>query len=740
VVQSRRSAALLVLLTILTSTQLVSSPNRPDSESAAGRNGGEENAVSMPPILGTAGSFEPNVGQISDATVRFTIRSGSFQARFTEDSVLLNLHSIPPAGPNSPGFTKRVESTGPPRGGISLRVSFPGAAPVVPIGRGDIGGVSHYLHGADLSGSSRGVPRYSEVYYESIYAGVDLAYQATDRGLKYEFHVRPGHDPSSITVRYEGIQSLDVAQDSLVLHTTLGDLRDELPYSYEGEHMMVSCRYDQRTEDSFGFLCPTWSGLEPLVIDPLLYATFLGGGGEEYPFAMVADPRGGVYVVGQTTSVDFPTTPGAYKELSTSVDAFVARIGGPPTYALDFATYFGGSGYEQAMSIALDPAGNVLITGSTDSADFPTTPGAWDTSIGSYEAFIVKLDPTGSVLLYSSFLGGTAGDEGLAVVTDDAGAVYVAGGTNSIDFQTSPGALDEELNNSDAFVLKLSATGSLVYSTFLGGTGFELAESMRVDTGGYVYLVGLSGSDDFPTTSGAVDTIREGSWGDAFVAKLSPDGGSLIFSTYLGGSGDEQWISIDIDNIGNAFVAGATSSDNFPTTAAAFDTEYGGGPPGTSSDGFVVKISPTGTQMLYGTYLGGNGPDEARGIAVDAGGVAYVAGGAGSFDFPVTSGAFDVFFNSSMAQRDAFVAKIDASGSALLYSSFLGGEDLEAAYAIALAPPSASASASCRPSAAASDAGPVASRLMTCRPSGDATTPYNCSPPEACSAIAPSGS
>jgi hypothetical protein len=306
--------------------------------------------------------------------------------------------------------------------------------------------------------------------------------------------------------------------------------------------------------------------------------------------------------------------------------------------------------------IAVDSAGAAYVTGAT-SGDFPITPGAFDTSVGFFAAFVTKLNPLGSGLVYSTYLGGSYVDGGVGIAVDSAGAAYVTGQAGSGDFPTTVGAFDTTHNGggdifiADAFVTKLNSTGSgLQYSTYLGGSGDDFGLGIALDAAGSAYVTGRSESGEFPTTAGAYDTSFNGG-ADAFVTQLDPGGSSLAYSTYLGGpSGFDTGRGIALDSAGAAFVTGETFAADFPTTAGAFDTSFNGG-----VDTFVTKLGPGGSSLAYSTYLGGSGDDVGEGIALDSAGAAYVTGDTLSGNFPTTAGAFDTSFNGA---RDAFVAKL----------------------------------------------------------------------------------
>jgi hypothetical protein len=332
--------------------------------------------------------------------------------------------------------------------------------------------------------------------------------------------------------------------------------------------------------------------LGPSGSTPLLYSTYLGGSDDDFGDGVAVDAAGNAYVTGRTFSTDFPTSADAFDTtLGGGSDAFVTKLGPSGSAPLLYSTYLGGSGDETGGGVAVDGAGNAYVTGDTGSADFPTSAGAFDTTLGgSGDAFVTKLGPSGSApLLYSTYLGGSGNDFGRGIAVDGAASAYVTGTTGSADFPTSAGAFDTTLGGGfDAFVTKLGPSGSapLLYSTYLGGSGGETGHGIAVDGAGNAYLTGFTGSADFPTSAGAFDMSLSGV-DDAFVTKLGPSGSApLLYSTYLGGSGNDEGGGVAVDGAGNAYVTGGTGSADFPTSAGAFDTTLDGG-----EDAFVTKLS-----------------------------------------------------------------------------------------------------------------------------------------------------
>jgi hypothetical protein len=408
----------------------------------------------------------------------------------------------------------------------------------------------------------------------------------------------------------------------------------------------------------------------------LVYATYLGGSDSDSGEAIAVDFRGSAYVTGSTNSSDFPTRNPLQSTLSGfGGDAFVAKLS-PNGAALVYATYLGGRAFDFGVGIAVDFRGSAYVTGSTNSSDFLTR-NALQPAFGAgtprppfgspSDAFVAKLAPAGSELVYSTYLGGSASDGGSGIAVDFRGNAYVTGSTNSSDFPIQDplqpafgggtprppfGSLP-----SDAFVAKLAPNGTaLVYSTYLGGSDYDVGSGIAVDLRGNAYVTGDTSSADFPTRDalqpgfgGGTPRPPFGSPSDAFVAKLAPTGAALVYSTYLGGSDEDSGSGITVDFRGSAYVTGRTSSADFPTRDP-LQSALGGG----FADAFVAKLSPNGAALVYSTYLGGNDSDRGEAIAVDFRGGAYVTGGTGSADFPTRNALQPAFGGLG----DAFVTKL----------------------------------------------------------------------------------
>ena len=414
----------------------------------------------------------------------------------------------------------------------------------------------------------------------------------------------------------------------------------------------------------------------------LAYSSFLGGTGADEGKAIAVDAQGSAYITGYTSSSDYPTTVGAYDASHSggNRDAFVTKFA-PSGAGVEYSTYLGGLGNEEGNGIAVDGQGSAYVTGFTESVGFPTTAGAYDTTHngGNDDAFVTKLAPSGTQLAYSTFLGGGHLDFAHAIAVDALGSAYVTGQAGSGDFPTTPGAYGRSHNGDyDAFVTKfVPSGGALAYSTLLGGAetiGSNFGHGVAVDAQGSAYVAG-SASASFPTTAGAYDRSHNGGTHDLFMAKLQPSGGGLVYATFAGGAGEDHGLAIAIDAQGGAYATGSTASADFPATAGAYDTVYGGG-----ADGFATKLAPSG-QLAYSTFLGGAVFDQGSGIGVDGQGRASVVGYTGSVDYPTTAGAHDTVYGGG---ADGFATTVAASGDQLAFSTFLGGSAGDRAHAVAI--------------------------------------------------------
>jgi hypothetical protein len=431
----------------------------------------------------------------------------------------------------------------------------------------------------------------------------------------------------------------------------------------------------------------------------LAFSTFFGGSGYERAQGLAVDQSGYIYIVGNTLSPDLPTTAGAFQRTykgdncsGSSGDGYVAKLT-PDGSSLVWATYLGGAGGDRIYNAVVDGAGNVYLAVWTGSADFPTTPGAFQTTlrtaacVGTHLAYS-KLRPDGSGLVWSTFVSGSGTEQARGSLhVDSSGNVYSSGWTDSPDFPTTPGAYQTSLRGGkDAFAIKLSSDGSrLVFSTLFGGSLDDQAfTDIAVGTDGRVYIAGCTTSRDLPVSANAYQKTYAGDagapWGngDAFVARFSADGSSLLASTYLGGSGNDD-VSINnsvvMDAAGKVTFIGDTDSTDFPVSANAFQKTRKGG-----IDGYVATLSPDLSNLLHATYIGGSADEETSGVALDSSGNVYFSGGTLSPDYPVSSDAFQKTYKGSSGAADAWFTKLSSDLSTLVYSTYFGGSGTGVGY------------------------------------------------------------
>jgi len=543
-----------------------------------------------------------------------------------------------------------------------------------------------YFIGNDPSKHRSNLPTYRYVSLGEVWSGIEVKLKATQKTVEKLFYVQPGADPSKIVVEVGGAKGLKLSKDGeIIIKTGLGDLKLSKPVAWQekdGKKLPVEVSYKLIGKNRYSFVVAKADPSLPIVIDPLLASTFIGGSGDDEgnfggnPIAI--DGSGNVYVVGRTTSSDYPTTTGAYDTSHNgSGDVFVSKLSSDLSQLLA-STFIGGTGDDFGYSIALDSLGNVYVTGFTRSSDYPTTSGAYDTSYnGGADVFVSKLSNDLRTLLASTFIGGSGDDEGNSIAIDGSGNVYVTGFTRSSNYPTTSGAYDTSYNGgADVFVSKLSSDLSqLLASTFIGGSANDFGNSIAIDGSGNVYVAGRTTSSNYPTTTGAYDTSHNGS-GDVFVSKLSSDLSQLLASTFIGGTGDERGNSIVLDSAGNVYVTGNTRSSNYPTTTGAYDTTYNG-----NNDVFVSKLSNDLSTLHASTFIGGTGDDFGNAIAIDSAGNVYVTGSTRSSDYPTTTGAYDTSYNGG---ADVFVSKLSSDLSTLHASTFIGGTADERGNAIAI--------------------------------------------------------
>jgi hypothetical protein len=614
-------------------------------------------------------NFEINKGQADDS-VKFLSKGKGYCLFLASAEAVLSLR-------RSSSNTAADESNQVANDVVRLKLMGANPNPKI-TGLDELPGKNNYFIGNNPAKWRTGVSTYGKVKVEDVYPGIDLIYYGNQRQLEYDWIVNSGADSKAIKFAVEGKDDISLDADGNLLLDGKGELRLNKPFIYQqcaGSRMEIAGRYILIGKREAGFQLDKYDHSLPLVIDPILnYSSYLGGLDNDQGNGIAVDASGNAYVAGKTSSFDFPTTSPFQQDNGGSGDVFVTKLNAAGS-GLIYSTYLGGEGDDGAYSIAVDSSGNAYLTGETDSTDFPTASPFQGNNGGAYDAFVTKLNASGSALVYSTYLGGGSDDRGYGIAVDSSGNANVTGYTSFLGFPTAnPYQGSYGGGPYDAFVTKLNASGSaLVFSTYLGGNSNDSGLGIAVDTSGNTYVTGTTLSPNFPTANPYQANC--GGIFDVFVTKLSASGSTLLYSTYLGGSSDDAGNGIAVDSLGNVYVTGYTFSSNFPT-ANPYQASHGG-----YYDAFVAKLDSSRSTLLYSTYLGGSeGDDFGRGIAVDSSGNAYVTGDAGSGDFP-TANAYQPDHGGS---NDVFVTKLNASRNALIYSTFLGGVDQDYGNGIAV--------------------------------------------------------
>jgi len=621
--------------------------------------------------------FEQNKGQAPGA-VRFLSRGPGYALFLTPEGARLALETRGPQG--EPSWK-----------GLDLR--FPGAEkePVL-AGLDPMQARIAYFKGNDPGKWLSDIPAFARVRYENLYPGIDLVLYGNQRQLEYDLVIKPGADADAIRLEFRGADGMKVNDaGELVLEVGERQVIQKAPVIYQerdGRREAVGGRYVPEGRHRVRFQLASYDKEKTLVIDPVLtYSTYLGGTGFDQANALVVDGSGNVYVTGQTASPDFDTVNPYQVNNAGPDDVFVSKIdpdqSGIPS--LLYSTFLGGAGDDEGLDIAVDGGGNAYVTGRTNSPVFPVQPfpGAYQTVLnGAYDAFVTKLDPSGSALAYSTYLGGTLGDEGRGIDVDAAGNAYVGGATFSNNAGLFP-AGSIQLNNNggqDGFVTVVNTAGTgLVYSTYLGGSNADEVNGLALDASNNAYVTGQTDSDPaaivpFPVTAGTFQPAFGGVV-DAFLVKINSTGTPpFVYSSYFGGSMTDIGRDIHVDAAGNAYVTGSTLSNDFIVTPGAYQNANNGG-----QDAFVLQVNSNGNSRLYSSYLGGGNNDTGFGVAVGPSGNIYASGVTQSGNFPVED---PIPGNENLKGAfDCFVARFDPAqnGSAsLVYSTYLGGSTEDA--------------------------------------------------------------
>jgi hypothetical protein len=608
--------------------------------------------------------FEPNHGQ-APSSVKWIAHGPGYQLVLTAEGASIALQEAPQNLVRAMAFPSESPAASVSKSRVSmLRMKLKGSRPWNSItGMEPTGGVSNYLRGNNTEQWHTSIPQYAKVRVAGVYDGIDVVFYSRGSDLEYDFIVAPGADPGQIRLVFDGAKGVHVDNKTgdLLVKTVMGsELRHVRPKVYQqiaNRKVEVTGSYRILDQGEVTLALASYDRRSTLLIDPTVtFTRFLAGSNSDVGAGIAVDSAGNSYVTGYTLSTNFPTSP--FQSMHGISDAFVTKLS--PTGAIIYSTYLGGVGVDVGTGIAVDSEG-VYVTGYTDSKDFPSRD---HRGPKGGDAFVTKLNLANGGMIYTFFLGGTNIESGYAIAVDSSHAPYIAGITYSNDFPAF-GALQNNFGGvRDGFVAKLNPVGYyLDWATYIGGSAFDAANGIAVDSAGFTYVTGVTASADFPS-SGPTQGLPAGGSSMAFITKLKPGGLGAVYSILWGGGADSG-LAITADAIGNAYVAGATTSFNLLTSSGAFQKTKPS--PGSAISSFVTKITDPGI-WVFSTYLsGGNGDTDANAIAMDRGGNVYVAGDTSSTTFP---GAPPISPNPTAG----FLIKLNSTLSAASYTLFLGAQ------------------------------------------------------------------
>jgi len=641
--------------------------------------------------------FEPNAGRW-DSKVKFSANTADYRVLLSASGVEFT----------SNGDRSRAVSISPLNANPDAQLSGDGALPFR----------TNYFLGSHKETWRTGVANYSRVRYTQVYPGVDLVYYGSNQDLEYDFVVHPGADPSRIRLKFQGVKTMSLnAAGDLIVDSGFSRLVQRRPLVYQDDPVSgrreIRGQFKQLAKNVIGFALDPYDRSRALTIDPVLtYSTLFGGSGPDRVTAALVDRSGNVFLTGYVGARDINATSAFPTDPIGDYDIFLARIDPRASGAasLTYFTYIGGSGADLPTAIAQDNAGNVYLTGSTTSINFPLAGGGPQNSLNQgvigaaatlpTDAFVTMIHPASSgldALFFSTYLGGAAADIAYGIAIDSQNSIYIVGSTKSSDdtttadinegFPVTDAAYQKvSYGPGDAFIAKIvpSASPSLVFSSYLGGEQSDEGRTIAVSPSGAVYIAGITYSAGLPQ-AGRPYRVTGGGNGDLFVAQLDltkSGEATLIYMTFLGGNGFESITKMTLDSADRVLVTGYTLSPDFPVTANAYQSRL----PGIASP-FVTRLDlkqPGQAGLSYSTFLGGSNGDVPYDIALDAAGSVYLTGYTVSTDFPVTPDALQSALGGGI---NVFIAKLkigETGPSTLQYSTFVGQTGVNVGYAIAV--------------------------------------------------------
>jgi|GEM_PF-6973413 len=603
--------------------------------------------------------FAKNDGLYGEGIKFYGIEQGIF---FREDGVYFLFKGKPERNENSE----------------ILKILFQGRNKNLEIEGEEISGKVNYLIGRDISNWKRGIPTFKKIRYKDVYKGVDIVFYGGRGGLEYDILIRPGVDVSKILFEIEGFKELKETKDGGIsfIFSSGKVIHQRKPYIYQeinGKRIEIDGSYrifEKNGMKYFGFNVNSFDSRYPLIIDPtIIYSTFLGGSNFDGGYGIAVDNLGYVYVIGQTFSSNFPVSSPLKGIKSGYYDIFLTKIA-PEGNSIVYSTFLGGNGDDYGYGIAVDGSGNVIITGCTESSDFPLKNPIQNKNAGGRDVFVAKINSEGNSLVYSTYLGGSGNDYSYGLALDGRGNAYITGATYSSDFPKKNSVYGYS-GYFDIFLTKIDPIGNLLYSTYYGGSNNDYAYGIALDTSGNVYLTGATYSTDFPVKNPIKE--RGGLW-DAFLVKVNSEGNEVILSSYIGGSDNDYGSGIAVDPMENVYLTGYTSSPDFPTENPIQESIAG------NYDLFITKISTLKNKIVYSTFLGGGSIDYSRGIALDSKGNVYITGETYSSNFPT----HNPIQKENGGSWDAFIVKVNSEGNSIVYSTYIGGNNNDYSRAVAV--------------------------------------------------------
>ncbi|MBI1357716.1 MAG: hypothetical protein GC160_25520 [Acidobacteria bacterium] len=613
---------------------------------------GSQAAPSFQPSL----LFEQNLGQ-APTEARFVARGPAVRAAFTPDRAVLRLT---PRSKPAETITLRFLD-----GSSAVRIS------------GDDRRIEkrNYLR---ASGAVSDIPTFGRIRYENLYPGVDLVFYEKAGRLEYDYILQPGASLELVRFEVSGAATIEADGGALRILGENTEILQQAPRAFQGGSE-VPVEYVSLGSNRFGFRVEDHDPDAELVIDPVVdYSSYLGAGDDDFANAVAVGEDGAAYLTGRTDSSDFVVSSGALLPQfgGDEADAFVTKFDAGGSQIL-WSTFYGSESTDFANDIAVNSAGEVYITGWTESQNLPVD-GFQTEYAGNADCFVAKLNPDGASLAFATYLGHGDEDSCNAIALDDAGAAFVAGYTKSVDFPVSDGSYQSNKSSGrDAFVVKLSANGGgFAWGSFVGGIGDDTANDLTIDANGVIYLVGDTTSTDFPVTDDAYQNILSGGR-DAFLTKLNADGAGIAYSSLFGGAAEDLALGVTLGPQGDIYFVGEAGSADLPRTIEPIQNVFGGG----DSDAFVAMFDPTGRLPMLATFLGGDGRDFANDVVVDESGRIFLAGATDSSNFSLTENAVLPEYRGKL---DAFVAQWEGAGVGVLHSSYYGGENDDEARGLAL--------------------------------------------------------